>query len=52
MSLAEVANLESHALNHMMSTADAVEGGTAYFERRPPQWSASINKDWPQWLKD
>jgi enoyl-CoA hydratase/carnithine racemase len=52
MSLAEVANLESRALNHTMSTADAVEGGTAYFERRPPQWSASINKDWPEWLKD
>jgi|TARA_B110000503_G_scaffold51450_2_gene83044 enoyl-CoA hydratase/carnithine racemase len=52
MSLEETASLESRALNHTMSTPDAVEGGVAYMERRAPNWSASINKDWPDWLKN
>lgn len=48
----ELAALESRALNHTMSTQDAVEGGLAYVERRAPQWTASINSDWPDWLMD
>lgn len=52
MSLEDVATMESQALNHTMSTPDAVEGGVAYMERREPHWSASVNKDWPDWLKD
>lgn len=52
MPMEELADMESRALNHTMSTPDAVEGGMAYFERRPPQWTASINKDWPDWLKN
>ena len=51
-SLKDAARLESLALNHTMSTPDAVEGGVAYIERRAPRWTASINKDWPDWLKD
>lgn len=50
LSLQELAALESRALNHTMTQADAVEGGMAYFERRPPNWSGSIAKDWPDWL--
>jgi enoyl-CoA hydratase/carnithine racemase len=52
MSMEEVAEMESRALNHTMSTPDAVEGGMAYFERRTPRWSASVNNDWPPWLKN
>jgi enoyl-CoA hydratase/carnithine racemase len=52
MTLGEVAGLESRSLNHTMSTPDAIEGGLAYLERRPPQWTASISKDWPDWLMD
>lgn len=51
MSMEDLASMESRALNHTMSTPDAVEGGAAYMERRTPQWSASVNKDWPHWLK-
>ncbi|CAA0110807.1 Short-chain-enoyl-CoA hydratase [Halioglobus japonicus] len=51
-SLGDIAAQESLALNHTMSTPDAIEGGAAYVERRPPNWSASINRDWPSWLKD
>ncbi len=50
MNLEELSGMESRALKHTMSSADAVEGGVAYVERRTPQWSASINKDWPNWL--
>lgn len=52
MSLSELAALENRALNHTMSTPDAVEGGLAYIERRNPKWSASVTKDWPSWLVD
>ncbi|MEZ5572062.1 MAG: enoyl-CoA hydratase-related protein [Halioglobus sp.] len=52
MTLAELADMESRALNHTMSTADAVEGGMSYLERRQPQWTASVSEDWPSWLKD
>ena len=50
LSMAELAALESRALNHSMTKPDAVEGGMAYFERRTPNWSGSIGGDWPQWL--
>jgi enoyl-CoA hydratase/carnithine racemase len=52
MNMGELAYLESRALQHTMATPDAVEGGVAYIERRTPQWTASITKDWPHWLKD
>ncbi|GAB5452752.1 MAG: enoyl-CoA hydratase-related protein [Halioglobus sp.] len=50
MSLGELAAMESRALNHTMAKPDAVEGGMAYFERRPPNWSAQLGEDWPDWL--
>ena len=46
-SLADLARLESAALNHSMSKPDAIEGGMAYFERREPKWTSSITQDWP-----
>ncbi len=52
MTMGALARMETRALNHTMSTRDAVEGGAAYLEHRTPQWSASINRDWPTWLKD
>lgn len=52
MSLHELAALESRALNHTMRTADAVEGGMAFAERRRPRWTGSVNEDWPAWLGD
>jgi len=52
MNVGDLARIETLALIHTMSTDDAVEGGMAYVERRTPQWTASINNDWPKWLKD
>lgn len=51
-SLNDIASRESMALNHTMSTPDAIEGGAAYVERRSPNWRASISRDWPKWLQD
>ena len=48
--LAGLAELEKRALNLSMSRPDAVEGGLAYVERRPPRWSGSVERDWPDWL--
>lgn len=50
LSLAELAAKESKALNYTMSKADAIEGGMAYFERRPPNWTGSISNEWPDWF--
>lgn len=44
-------DLETQALHHSMASADAVEGGMAYFERRAPNWTSSVSKDWPEWMK-
>lgn len=52
MNLGELAAMESRALNHTMSTPDAVEGGLAYIERRTPRWAAKLSEDWPPWLVD
>jgi enoyl-CoA hydratase/carnithine racemase len=51
-SLEALAALESRALNHSMTKPDAVEGGMAFFERRTPAWSGSVNNDWPKWLEN
>ena len=51
VSLQELIDLETKALHHSMSQADAVEGGMAYFERRTPNWTSSVSNDWPDWMK-
>lgn len=52
MSLGDLAELESKALNYSMTQSDAIEGGMAYFERREPRWTGSVSNEWPPWLKD
>ena len=46
---AEVGHKETELHHHLMGRADAVEGPMAWIERRPPQWSLSVKKDWPDW---
>lgn len=48
INLEELAAMESRALNHSMAKPDAIEGGLAYFERRPPNWTSSVTEDWPE----
>lgn len=39
--------LESVLHRHVMGAADAREGVLAFLERRPPRWSMSPTRDWP-----
>jgi enoyl-CoA hydratase/carnithine racemase len=48
MSRDEFIELETTMLHHSLGSADAVEGGMAFFERREPKWTGSVTKDWPQ----
>lgn len=50
MSRDEFVELETAMLHHSLGSADAVEGGMAFFERRTPNWTGSVSKDWPQGL--
>ncbi|MEM0952792.1 MAG: enoyl-CoA hydratase-related protein [Pseudomonadota bacterium] len=50
--LNEMIDLETRALHHSMQQPDAVEGGAAWFEKRPPQWTGSVSRDWPDGWDD
>jgi enoyl-CoA hydratase/carnithine racemase len=39
---------ETRWLHHSMGKADAVEGGTAYVEKRLPVWCGSVSGEWPE----
>jgi enoyl-CoA hydratase/carnithine racemase len=45
----EVGNKETQLHHHLMAGPDAIEGPMAYIEKRPPRWTLSPVKDWPQW---
>jgi hypothetical protein len=32
-----------------MGRPDAIEGVMAFLDRRPPEWTSSVTKDWPEW---
>jgi len=46
---AEVERFETELHHHLMGRPDAIEGVVAYLERRPPDWSSSVTRDWPAW---
>ena len=50
MSPDEVDRAETDLHHHLMGEADSREGVMAFLERREPQWSLTVNDDWPeQW---
>jgi enoyl-CoA hydratase/carnithine racemase len=48
----EINRLERDLHLHLMGTADSKEGVMAFMEKRDPEWSLSVTKDWPEWLDD
>jgi enoyl-CoA hydratase/carnithine racemase len=46
----EAHRIDSRAVNYTGGTPDAREGITAFFERRPAQWSMSVNDDLPPFV--
>ncbi len=43
-------DLQTRALHYSMGRPDAIEGGMAYFEKRPPAWTSSVSGEWPDWI--
>ena len=41
---------ESELLKGMMGSADAIEGGVAFIEKRQPVWQTNLNDSWPRWF--
>lgn len=48
----ELVEWETRALHDTLVRPDAVEGGMAWFEKRSPQWTSSLSRDWPVDLMD
>jgi len=48
----EVLALESDLHMHLMGRPDTTEGVMAFLEKREPQWSLSVNDDWPDFLDE
>jgi len=42
-----VDDLESEAHRVLMGAPDALEGGQAAYEKRPPHWQSVLSRDWP-----
>ncbi|MDT5092958.1 MAG: hypothetical protein QOH60_2321 [Mycobacterium sp.] len=42
----QVASLETALHHRVMGSADAREGVSAFVEKRPPRWSASVSAEW------
>lgn len=49
-SLDQSVSVETKALHYSMGRVDAIEGGSAYVEKRLPQWQGKMVEDWPEWL--
>ena len=47
LSASDVERKETALHHHLMGRPDAVEGVTAYLERRRPKWTLKVSKDWP-----
>ncbi len=40
---------ETQLHHHLMGAPDAIEGGRAWLERRPPRWTLRVSENWPEW---
>ncbi len=44
---AQTERLETELHHHLMGEADAREGVAAFLERREPEWTLTVNENWP-----
>ena len=49
LSRPELLRRETELHLHLFGKPDAIEGPTAWLERRQPVWRSSVTKDWPDW---
>jgi enoyl-CoA hydratase/carnithine racemase len=47
-----VGRRETALHHHLMGRPDAAEGVRAFLERRPPRFTGSVRRDWPEWPDD
>ena len=52
LSAEQVEHRETELHKHIMSRGDAIEGPVAHVERRAPNWTLRVSKDWPEWPQD
>jgi enoyl-CoA hydratase/carnithine racemase len=45
----EVGRRETALHHHLLGAPDAIEGVRAFLERRAPEFSARVSRDWPDW---
>ena len=45
----EVEQRETEMHHVLMGAPDALEGVMAWLERRAPNWTSSVRRDWPRW---
>ncbi len=49
LSWQQIGHRETELHHHLMGRPDAIEGVMAFLERRTPEWTSSVTKDWPDW---
>lgn len=47
----EINTLERELHLHLMGTADSNEGVMSFMDKRDPNWTLRISRDWPDWFK-
>jgi enoyl-CoA hydratase/carnithine racemase len=52
LSPAQVEARETKLHEHIMTRADAIEGPTAFAQKREPNWTLRVSQDWPEWPTD
>jgi enoyl-CoA hydratase/carnithine racemase len=48
----DVHRLETDLHRHLMGRPDAREGVLAFLDKREPQWTMTLEDDWPAWLDE
>ncbi len=49
LSRPELLRRETELQYHLFGKPDALEGPSAWLERRQPEWRSSVTRDWPDW---